>query len=86
MTTFHPRESRYGRREFLGRSTAGMLALSSLGPLLAASARGHNTRLSRGGAFPSTSAPTSNPAPSVRGGTGHMPEPPPRVALCYFLL
>jgi spermidine/putrescine transport system substrate-binding protein len=42
MTTFHPRESRYGRREFLGRSAAGMLALSSLGPLLAACGGGSN--------------------------------------------
>ncbi len=32
----HPRESRYGRREFLGRSAAGVLGLSSLSTLLAA--------------------------------------------------
>jgi spermidine/putrescine transport system substrate-binding protein len=33
---FHPRESRYGRREFLGRSAAGIVGLSSLSTLLAA--------------------------------------------------
>ena len=32
----HPRESRYGRREFLGRSAAGVVGLSSLSGLLAA--------------------------------------------------
>jgi spermidine/putrescine transport system substrate-binding protein len=32
----HPRESTYGRREFLGRSAAGVVGLSSLGALLAA--------------------------------------------------
>jgi spermidine/putrescine transport system substrate-binding protein len=32
----HPRESRYGRREFLGRSAAGVIGLSSLGTILAA--------------------------------------------------
>jgi len=32
----HPRESRYGRREFLGRSAAGVVGLSSLSTLLAA--------------------------------------------------
>jgi spermidine/putrescine transport system substrate-binding protein len=32
----HPRESRYGRREFLGRSAAGVVGLSSLSALLAA--------------------------------------------------
>jgi spermidine/putrescine transport system substrate-binding protein len=34
--TFHPRESRYGRREFLGRSAVGIAGLSSLSGLLAA--------------------------------------------------
>ncbi|HEU5207488.1 MAG TPA: hypothetical protein VFT94_07750, partial [Gaiellaceae bacterium] len=34
--TLHPRESRYGRREFIGRSAAGVLGLSSLSGLLAA--------------------------------------------------
>jgi spermidine/putrescine transport system substrate-binding protein len=34
--TFHPREPRYGRREFIGRSTAGIVGLSSLSTLLAA--------------------------------------------------
>jgi spermidine/putrescine transport system substrate-binding protein len=33
---FHPRESRYGRREFLGRSAAGIVGLSSLSTILAA--------------------------------------------------
>lgn len=33
---FHPRESRYGRREFLGRSAVGIAGLSSLSTLLAA--------------------------------------------------
>ena len=32
----HPRESRFGRREFLGRSAAGVVGLSSLSALLAA--------------------------------------------------
>jgi spermidine/putrescine transport system substrate-binding protein len=32
----HPRESRYGRREFIGRSTAGVIGLSSLSTILAA--------------------------------------------------
>ena len=32
----HPRESRYGRREFLGRSAAGVVGLSSLSTMLAA--------------------------------------------------
>jgi len=32
----HPRESRYGRREFLGRSAAGVVGLSSLSTILAA--------------------------------------------------
>lgn len=34
--TFHPREPRYGRREFLGRSAAGVVGLSSLGAFLTA--------------------------------------------------
>jgi spermidine/putrescine transport system substrate-binding protein len=34
--TIHPRESRYGRREFLGRSAAGVVGLSSLSTILAA--------------------------------------------------
>ena len=34
--TLHPREPRFGRREFLGRSAAGVIVLSSLGPLLSA--------------------------------------------------
>ncbi len=33
---FHPRESRYGRREFLGRSAVGVIGLSSLSTVLAA--------------------------------------------------
>ena len=32
----HPRESRYGRREFIGKSAAGLVGLSSLSTLLAA--------------------------------------------------
>ena len=32
----HPRESRYGRREFIGRSAAGVIGLSSLSTILAA--------------------------------------------------
>jgi spermidine/putrescine transport system substrate-binding protein len=40
--TFHPRESRYGRREFLGRSAGSMLAVSSLGTLLAACGGGED--------------------------------------------
>ena len=32
----HPRESRYGRREFLGRSAVGVVGLSSLSTILAA--------------------------------------------------
>jgi len=36
MATFHPRESRYGRREFLQRGAVGAFALSSMGTLLAA--------------------------------------------------
>jgi len=32
----HPRESRYGRREFIGRSAAGIVGLSSLSTILAA--------------------------------------------------
>jgi spermidine/putrescine transport system substrate-binding protein len=42
MTMFHPRESTYGRREFLGRSAGGMLALSSLGTILAACGGGED--------------------------------------------
>ena len=34
--TLHPRESRYGRREFLGRSAVGLVGLSSLSTFLAA--------------------------------------------------
>jgi spermidine/putrescine transport system substrate-binding protein len=34
--TWHPREPRYGRREFIQRSAAGAFALSSLGTLLSA--------------------------------------------------
>jgi spermidine/putrescine transport system substrate-binding protein len=34
--TLHPRESTYGRREFIGRSAAGVLGLSGLSALLAA--------------------------------------------------
>jgi spermidine/putrescine transport system substrate-binding protein len=33
---FHPREARYGRREFIGRSAAGIVGLSSLSTILAA--------------------------------------------------
>jgi spermidine/putrescine transport system substrate-binding protein len=38
----HPRESRYGRREFLGRSAVGVVGLSSLSTLLAACGGGNN--------------------------------------------
>jgi spermidine/putrescine transport system substrate-binding protein len=34
--TLHPRESRFGRREFLGRSAVGLVGVSSLSTLLAA--------------------------------------------------
>ena len=40
--TIHPRESRYGRREFLGRSAAGVIGLSSLSTILAACGGGDN--------------------------------------------
>ena len=43
MATFHPRESRYGRREFLGRSAAGVIGMSSLGTLLAACGGGNGS-------------------------------------------
>jgi spermidine/putrescine transport system substrate-binding protein len=33
---FHPRDARFGRREFIGRSAAGILAFSSVGTLLSA--------------------------------------------------
>lgn len=36
MSAFHPRESRYARREFLQRGAAGAFALSSMGTILAA--------------------------------------------------
>lgn len=39
----HPRESRYGRREFLGRSAAGVIGLSSLSTILAACGSGNGT-------------------------------------------
>jgi spermidine/putrescine transport system substrate-binding protein len=42
LATFHPRESRYGRREFLQRGVAGAFALSSMGTLLAACAGNNN--------------------------------------------
>lgn len=42
MATFHPRESRYARREFLQRGAAGAFALSSMGTLLAACGGGDN--------------------------------------------
>ena len=42
MATFHPRESRYARREFLQRGAAGAFALSSMGTLLAACGGGGN--------------------------------------------
>ncbi len=38
---FHPREGRYGRREFLGRSAVGIAGLSSLGTILAACGGGN---------------------------------------------
>jgi spermidine/putrescine transport system substrate-binding protein len=38
----HPCESRYGRREFLGRSAVGVVGLSSLSTLLAACGGGNN--------------------------------------------
>jgi spermidine/putrescine transport system substrate-binding protein len=37
----HPRESRYGRREFLGRSAVGVIGLSSLSTILAACGTGN---------------------------------------------
>src|SRR5574337_1714140 len=48
----HPRERRYGRKEFLQRSAAGAFALSSMGTLLAAcggskSASGEKLTLAR---------------------------------------
>jgi spermidine/putrescine transport system substrate-binding protein len=39
---FQPRESRYGRREFLGRSAAGVIGLSSLSTILAACGGSNN--------------------------------------------
>jgi spermidine/putrescine transport system substrate-binding protein len=51
----HPRESRYGRREFLGRSAVGVIGLSSLGTLLAACGGGD------GGAAALELASPSNP-------------------------
>jgi len=42
MATFHPREWRYARREFLQRGAAGAFALSSMGTLLAACGGGGN--------------------------------------------
>ena len=39
--TLHPRESRYGRREFLGRSAVGLVGLSSMSTLLAACGGGN---------------------------------------------
>ena len=39
----HPREARFGRREFLQRSAAGAFALSSMGTLLAACGGGGNS-------------------------------------------
>jgi spermidine/putrescine transport system substrate-binding protein len=42
MATFHPRESRYARREFLQRGAAGAFALSSMGTLLAACGGGND--------------------------------------------
>jgi spermidine/putrescine transport system substrate-binding protein len=39
---FHPRERRYGRREFLGRSAAGVVGLSSLSTILAACGGANN--------------------------------------------
>ena len=40
--TLHPRESRYGRPEFLRRSAAGFVGLSSLSTLLAACGGSNN--------------------------------------------
>jgi spermidine/putrescine transport system substrate-binding protein len=45
MSAFHPRERRYGRREFLQRGAAGAFALSSMGTLLAACGGGGNGEL-----------------------------------------
>jgi spermidine/putrescine transport system substrate-binding protein len=42
----HPRESRFGRREFIGRSAAGVIGLSSLSTLLAACGGGNSTSAS----------------------------------------
>ncbi len=39
----HPREVRYGRREFLGRSAAGVIGLSSLSTILAACGSGNGS-------------------------------------------
>jgi spermidine/putrescine transport system substrate-binding protein len=41
--TWHPRESRYGRREFLQRSAVGAFALSSFGTLLSACGGGEES-------------------------------------------
>jgi len=38
--TFHPREQRFGRREFIGRTALGALALSGAGGLLSACGSG----------------------------------------------
>jgi spermidine/putrescine transport system substrate-binding protein len=43
--TLHPRESRYGRPEFLRRSAAGLVGLSSLSTLLAACGGGNNAEV-----------------------------------------
>jgi spermidine/putrescine transport system substrate-binding protein len=42
--TLHPRESRFGRREFIGRSAAGLVGLSSFGTLLAACGGGNDAQ------------------------------------------
>jgi spermidine/putrescine transport system substrate-binding protein len=40
--TFNPRESRYGRREFIGRSAAGLVGFSTLSTILAACGAGND--------------------------------------------
>ena len=57
---FHPRESRYGRREFLGRSAAGVVGLSSLSTLLAACGG------ATGGASGGTEIPLARPDNPVK--------------------
>ena len=62
--TFHPRESRYGRREFLGRSAAGVLGVSSLSTILAACGGGNGSGTSAPELqLPSPAHPVTHPIP-----------------------